>query len=71
MNICGNNNSYNRSSHFRQVAGLVMRLNRNLITLDEVKKELQDTFVKIDADAIINWINDNPGKPFPTDFALE
>lgn len=54
MNICGNNNSYNRSSHFRQVAGLVMRLNRNLITLDEVKKELQDTFVKIDADAIID-----------------
>ena len=70
MNICGNNNSYNRSSHFRQVAGLVMRLNRNLITLDEVKKELQDTFVKIDADAIIDWINDNPGKPFPTDFAV-
>lgn len=70
MNICGNNNSYNRSSHFRQVAGLVMKLNRGLITINEAEQEIKDVFVKMDADSIINWIKEHPGESFPTSFAV-
>lgn len=69
MNICGTNISYNSASHFKEVASLVAKLRRNIITLDEFKSEITKTFSEKDAKAILDWNARNADAFFPYDFA--